>query len=104
MSEIKKHIKDGFVAVIFSPGFGSGFHTWGAPIEAVFDPDLVEAILINDTQSVEKIIATKYPDFTYIKGTELDVEWVREGDKFRIDEYDGREEVVWLNMDDYITA
>ena len=45
-----------------------------------------------------------YPDITYIKGTWLNVEWVPVDAKFRIHEYDGAEEIVYLNMDDYITA
>ena len=67
-------------------------------------PELADAILTDAKQSIEKIIATKYPDYTYIKGTVLDVEWVPVGAKFRIHEYDGAEEIVYLNMDDYITA
>ena len=101
---MNKLIHDGHVAVIFSPGYGAGFHTWGAPIEAVFDPELADAILTDAKQSIEKIIATKYPDYTYTKSTVLDVEWVPVGKKFRIREYDGAEEIVYLNMDDYITA
>ena len=101
---MNKLIRDGKVAVIVSPGYGAGFHTWGAPLEAVFDPELADAILMGNVKSIEKIIATKYPDITYIKGTWLNVEWVPVDAKFRIHEYDGAEEIVYLNMDDYITA
>ncbi len=34
---MNKVIKDGKVAVLISYGFGSGFYTWGAPLEAIFD-------------------------------------------------------------------
>ena len=54
---MNKLIHDGHVAVIFSPGYGAGFHTWGAPLEAVFDPELAQAILTDAKQSIEKIIA-----------------------------------------------
>jgi hypothetical protein len=29
---MEKVIREGHVGVLFSPGFGAGFYTWGAPI------------------------------------------------------------------------
>ena len=34
---MNKVIRDGKVAVLISYGFGAGFYTWGAPLEAIFD-------------------------------------------------------------------
>jgi hypothetical protein len=41
---MKKLIRDGKVGVLVSPGYGAGFYTWGAPLESIFDPTLVEMV------------------------------------------------------------
>lgn len=100
---MNKLIRDGNVAVIFSPGFGAGFSTWGAPREAVFDPELAQAVLDDNEEAIDRIVATKYPDYT-CQNVDLRVRWVPEGTKFRIEEYDGAESVVLFNEADYFTA
>jgi hypothetical protein len=41
---MEKLIRDGKVGVLVSPGYGAGFYTWGAPLESIFDPTLVEMV------------------------------------------------------------
>jgi hypothetical protein len=41
---MEKLIRDGKVGVLVSPGFGGGFYTWGAPLQSIFDPTLVEMV------------------------------------------------------------
>jgi len=49
---MNKVIRDGKVAVLISYGFGAGFYTWGAPLEAIFDPKLVHNGLQHKTGSI----------------------------------------------------
>jgi len=92
---MKMFKKDGKTAVLVSPGFGAGFSTWNTPEMAV-DFDLIEAFLKDDMSRFEYILNEKYNenDSLYFTGVEnLRVEWVDEGKKFRIEEYDGSESV-----------
>ena len=96
--------KDGKTAVLVSPGFGAGFSTWNKPEMAV-DFDLVEAFLSGDMNRFEYIVVEKYGENMYLGGMEnLMVVWVDEGNKFRVDEYDGNERVEILEGADWFTA
>lgn len=101
---MNKVIKDGKVAVLYSPGYGAGWHTWGAPVEAVFDPDLVNAVLAKDYDKAVEIANAKWPD-EYDGGVrDLEVEWIPQGMPFRIHEYDGNESIECLGDIDFLTA
>ena len=41
---MNKVIRNGKVGVLVSYGYGAGFHTWGAPAEAIFSPTLINLI------------------------------------------------------------
>ena len=94
---MKMFKKDGRTAVLVSPGFGSGFSTWNSKSpEMAVDFDLVEAFLKEDMERFNYILEEKYNenDSLYFTGVEnLRVEWVDEGKKFRVEEYDGSESV-----------
>ena len=101
---MEKVIVDGKVAVLYSPGYGAGWHTWGAPVEAVFDPEMVEAVLVNNHELAEEIAKRKYPD-EYTGGVEnLVVTWLPQNTAFRIAEYDGLERIEALNDTKFIVA
>ena len=100
---MKMFKKDGKAAVLVSPGFGAGFSTWNKPEMAV-DFDLVEAFLSGDKTRFAYILSEKYNNF-YDGGVEdLEVQWVDEGKKFRIGEYDGTERVEILEDTNWFTA
>lgn len=101
---MKMFKKDGKTAVLVSPGFGAGFSTWNEPEMAV-DFDLVEAFLSGDMPRFEYIVVEKYGENMYLGGMDnLMVVWVDEGNKFRVDEYDGNERVEILEGADWFTA
>ena len=101
---MEKVIKDGKVAVLVSHGYGGGFHTWGAPIEAIFDPTLVDLIENFKIQEAIDYVLKTYPD-AYEGGVkDLDIEWIPEGAKFIINEYDGSESIQFRDTEDWITA
>ena len=101
---MNKVIRDGKVAVLISYGFGSGFYTWGAPIEAIFDPKLVELIESEDFDGAEEYVMNTYPG-VYTSGVgDLEVVWVDEGEEFIINEYDGSESIQLKSKTQWITA
>lgn len=101
---MNKLIKDGKVAVLISCGYGAGFYTWGAPIEAIFDPKLVELVGSEDFDGANEYARNTYMD-TYIGGVEdLVVVWVDEGEDFIINEYDGSESIQLKSKTEWITA
>ena len=90
----EKHIVDGKVAVLYSPGFGAGWSTWAyddTDQAMAMDRDLVLAFLDGGVDALVKITAQKYPD-NYTGGADdVVVAWLPVGTAFEIQEYDGSE-------------
>lgn len=102
----EKYIKDGKVAVLYSPGFGAGWYTWNTEYEGlVFDKELVQALLDKSSISfLEEIAERKYPG-AYLGGAEdLEIEWIEEGLQFEINEYDGSESIHIIGERQYLCA
>lgn len=101
-----KYVKDGkYVAVLYSPGFGSGWYSWNTEYpELLFDVTVVEYLLSDEKtmtrEELERYLEDKYPEI-YISSNldTLRVYWVPQGEEFRIDEYDGSEGVVTRSKD-----
>ena len=101
---MNKVVRDGKVAVLVSHGWGAGFHTWGAPLDAIFDPALVDMIENTQIQEAIKYVESTYPE-TYAGGVEdLTIHWIPEGTKFLIMEYDGNESLLFQDQEAWITA
>ncbi len=100
---MEKVIKDGYVAVLFSPGFGAGWSTWNRESpELIFDPNIVHYVEKEDKESLQSYCELKYPS-AYLGGMDdLTIAWIKEGTFFRVNEYDGsesietKEDVDWL--------
>ncbi len=101
---MKKVIRDGMVGVLISGGWGAGFYTWGAPLRALFDPELIYLIENQKYDDALEYVEKTYPD-AYTGGVdELSVVWVVEGTQFYIEEYDGRESLMFKDTIDWISA
>jgi len=105
---VDKVVRDGMVAVLVSRGFGAGWSTWcydDNKEKLMYDPTLVE--LVESDVSLEDMayyVRTAYPD-QYVGGLQgLHVEWVPQGTRFRINEYDGAETVEILNLETWEVA
>jgi hypothetical protein len=97
-----KYIKDGQVAILYSPGYGAGWSTWGVP-ELAYDKDLVEAYIKDDTEGLIAMAKIKYPD-EYLGGADdVKIVWVSQGSTYRINEYDGSESIEY-GYSGYTTA
>lgn len=103
---MEKVIRDGLVAVLYSPGFGAGWSTWNYQFpECLYDPEIVEVIesyAIDEPydkesemvrmQKIVSIAEAKYGEDFYAGGADdLCIVWLKEGTLFRINEYDGSE-------------
>lgn len=95
---MEKLVKDGKVAVLVSPGFGAGWSTWArtSTEEILFDPEVAQAVLDGDLEKAEKIAEAKYPDFYAGGACQLEVEWLEQGTRFLVEEYDGSESLRFL--------
>ena len=101
-----KVVRDGKVAVLYSPGFGAGWYSWNtdAGKDILFDPMLVKYVEEGNVDAMLTYAEMRYPD-TYKGGlSDLSIRWVDEGAFFRIDEYDGSESVEVLGDSSWIRA
>ena len=102
----RRRNEQGQVAVLVSPGFGSGWYTWHYVPELLWDAQVVDMVLA--AASSDDIVAycrRTYGDDHWFRGAgDLVVEWVEPGRPFRIDEYDGAETLVYQNQYAWITV
>jgi len=101
---MNKLIRDGKVAVLVSPGYGAGWYSWHRNEELLYDPSIVEWIEQGDLDKINTYLELKYPNDTSLGLSDLEVNWVPIGDKFRIDEYDGAESLVLETNEHWLTA
>lgn len=103
---VEKYIKDGKVAVLYSPGYGAGWSTWGSDDEdLVFDCDLAKKVDTGATlDELIRYSEATWPD-QYTGGLQdISICWVEPGTSFKIDEYDGYESVVLMGEVDWFKA
>ncbi len=104
---MEKVIRDGHVAVIISSGYGAGWSTWhdGPNRETLaFHPKLVELIESeqhnkdNMATLLVELLGEEEAEHVYLGGVEdLSIQWIPEGTKFKIEEYDGSEYIITEN-------
>jgi hypothetical protein len=103
---VDKVIRDGRVAVLYSPGFGAGWSTWAAhelSERCMFDPIVVAWV---EGGKVGEVPVAHYGDaYFYTGGAEgLEIEWVPVGTAFSINEYDGSESIRYKESDGWTVA
>ena len=93
---MEKLIRDGQVAVIYSPGFGAGWYSWNNVHygdELIFDPVLAAYIDEGKIDEAKTYVTMRFPDAYDGSVEDLVVQWIPEGTAFRIHEYDGSESI-----------
>jgi hypothetical protein len=92
-----KVIRDGKVAVLYSPGYGAGWYSWHGEEKLLYDPVIVGMIESKKHHTeIEAYCESIYGDNRYFSGAEdLRIEWIDIGREFRIDEYDGSEYIEY---------
>ena len=101
---MERVIRDGQVAVLYSPEYGAGWYSCHQIEELVFDPSIVAWLEAKETDKILSYVTLKYPD-AYVGGLKhLTIRWVPVGTLFRIDEYDGNESIFLKEDDDWLIA
>ena len=101
-----KVIRDGAVAVLYSPGYGAGWYTWNSESPALlFDPELVRLVEAGaPIDAIEARAHEVYPDGYFGGARDLKIRWLPIGTQFRISEYDGSESIETSdNVDWHLT-
>ena len=102
---MNKLVKDGMVAVLYSPDYGSGWYTWNPNHpELLFDPAIVQLVEENKFDELKTYITLKYPNIYEGGMWELKIAWIPEGAMFRVNEYDGDESIELKDDADWFTA
>jgi hypothetical protein len=93
---MEKFIRDGMVAVLFSPGYGAGWYTSNKEYpQILFDPIIVKLLLDGHPfRELKNYVETTYPGVYRGGLRDLMVRWIPEGIWFRVTEYDGSENIV----------
>ena len=103
--EVNKLVRDGKVAVIYSPEFGGGWSTWNPKHPGIlFDPAIVEFVEKGQDEELEVYVTLKYPGIYDGGIVGLKIEWIPEGTFFRVNEYDGAETIEIQNRVKWIQA
>lgn len=96
--------KDDRMAVLVSPGFGAGWSTWICP-EAAYDKRIIEYWIENGNDIDEDIFTNLLKDWGYNESSiylggwyNIILKWVKIGEFFYIEEYDGSEMLVNQDM------
>lgn len=101
-----KMIRDGKVAILYSPNWGAGWSTWNTQYpEILFDLGIIDLIeLYSDVDVIETYCTLKYPGI-YLGGLEdLTIAWIPVGTEFIIGEEDGNESIIIKDEMNWITA
>lgn len=96
---IKKVVRGDRVAVLVSPGYGAGWSTWvdDETEQSLFDPEIVAWV---ESGKPDIDLDEKFGHYGYIGGLrDVEIEWVPEGYRFIVDEYDGAESLTIINPD-----
>jgi hypothetical protein len=103
---IGKVIRDGKVAVLFSPGFGAGWSTWNGAYadDILFDPVIVGYVENEKWPELTTYVAMRYPD-VYTGGlNDLTIKWIPQGSLFKVEEYDGSESITINDSAEWFVA
>ena len=94
--KMEKVIRDGKVAILYSPRYGAGWYSWHNIEELLNDPKIVDMVeRSDDYENIVKYCHELHGEKAYFDGADhLQIFWLDQGTEFYIDEYDGAEMVV----------
>lgn len=104
---MEKVEKDGKVAVLYSPGFGSGWGSCaknGESENVCMDARIVSAFIDHGWEKAVEVATDLFPNFFCGGANQLKIFWVEKGKQFEIEEYDGNESVHVIGEKKYMTA
>ena len=101
---MEKVVRDGRVAVLISPGYGSGWSTWADEVHrewCLFAPELVAAVEDEDTETVAELAGQREDEtgrhiHVGHNVEDLEIQWLPVGTAFCVDVYDGSESITTI--------
>jgi len=104
---MNKVVRDGLVAVLYSPGYGAGWSTWASADirdQVLYDPGLVDLVEHEKWTEAQAYVTLKYPGMFCGGLRDLQILWMPEGTQFIVNEYDGNESIQTRDSTDWNTA
>jgi hypothetical protein len=101
---MNKLIRDGQVAVLYSPEHGAGWYSWHQIEELLFDPSIVQWLESEEPHKIANYLALKYPDEYFGGLDDLVIKWIDQGTEFQIHEYDGAESIEYRDKQEWLIA
>lgn len=101
---MNKLVRDGKVAVLFSPGFGAGWYSWHQIEELLYDPSIVLWLESEEMDKIEHYLKLKYPGEYFGGLDDLTVAWIPQGTEFQVYEYDGAESIKYKDKQEWLIA
>ena len=93
---MRKVIREGKVAILYSPGYGAGWYSWNREVsECISGRDIIDMVEAGRREDITDEYCEKlFGKYFYAGGADkLKIEWLPEGTQFIIDEYDGAESI-----------
>ena len=105
MSDVKKVVRNGLVAVIHSPRYGAGWYSWHGVHDLIFD-SVVVGMIENKTYPdvIEDYCRKTYESEFSMSCDDLEIAWIPEGTQFFIEEYHGSETIRFKEKYEWVTA
>lgn len=109
---MQKVIREGKVAVLYSPGYGAGWSTWNEGYEElfIFHPALVDLaekrdyVTLRNKDKIKELLNIPKEEYICVLGADgLEIEWIKQDTLFYIKEYDGSE-AIKTEDNDFIRA
>jgi hypothetical protein len=102
---MKKVIRDGKVAVLYSPGYGAGWYSWHSIPELIYDPVVVEMVEnLTPSEDIVTYCEDRYPEGYYGGAEDLTIYWINEAEEFIIEQYDGSESIQFKSQMKWLKA
>jgi hypothetical protein len=95
-------IRDGKVAVLYSPGYGAGWSTWADDDQCetmLFHPRFVKWVEDGKPEPIDDVLREVFPGVEHMPcasgAADLKIDWIECGEAFEITEYDGSESIEY---------
>ena len=102
---MEKVMRNGLVAVLYSPGYGAGWGSWSSNKDIIFDSRIVEKVEQDKQSEITESFMESIGYYVYCGGAkDLEIEWIPIGSQFEIEEYDGDESIHIIGDRQYFIA
>lgn len=101
---MEKVIRNGHVAVLYSPGWGAGWYSWNPDFpQLLFHPKIVEMVENGKQQEIDDEWVKEnlgIEEYVCVLGADnLRIKWIPVGTQFRVNEYDGFESIEEITLE-----